>query len=164
MIDFLGGWITSITAAAILTAVALTLTPPGGVKKAVQLVCGVVLTLSVLTPVVSLRAEDFALSLPAPEEDREWLKSAALGQTVLKELIQERTGAYIVSKAQALGLDARAAVEAAETEDGLFLPVSVRITTRVPMPGDVRETFARWLAEECGIAPERQQFVEAPVF
>ena len=159
MSEFLSGWITAVTAAAILSAVALTVTPDGGVKKVTQLVCGLVLTLTALTPVLSLRLQDVQLTLPEPQEDRAYTKRVEAGQSVLKQLIQERTGAYIESKAQALGLDAGVICEAEETEAGLFVPVSVKITAASPLSEELRQTFSAWIAAECGIPAGRQQFV-----
>ena len=156
--EFLKSWILGITAAALAAALAQSLTPEGTVKKVGKLVCGLVLLLAVLRPVV--RLDPAALS-------PDWAALGALTQTeaeesgeeALKILIAKKTGAYIVDKGQSLGCRVtRAAVTVAEDPSGWPVPWSVELTGS--WTGEGRQALERAVAEELNIHPERQSYHE----
>ena len=50
MIDFIKDWIISVTAAGLIGAAAITLTPPGNVKRITRMIAGLVIVIAVIRP------------------------------------------------------------------------------------------------------------------
>lgn len=156
--EFLKSWILGITAAALAASLAQSLTPEGTVKKVGKLVCGLVLLLAVLRPVVSLDpaalVPDWAALEGLTQNDAE-----ESGEEALKILIAQKTGAYIVDKGQSLGCRVtRAAVTVAEDPSGWPVPWSAAITGS--WTGEGRQALERAVEEELNIPPERQSYQE----
>lgn len=101
MIGFLSDWVTAVTGAALLTAIALTITPKGSAYRVVQLVCGVVLVLAVLTPVGRLLGRNTDLRFDLPVTDKSTARLYEAGQSAVSALIRERTSAYIENQDEA---------------------------------------------------------------
>lgn len=156
--SFLKDWILGMVAAALALALAQALTPEGTVKQIGKIVGGMVLALAVLKPVLSLDPE----SLPQWEGLPAGVTEAQMEQTeeeVLKTLIAQKTGAYIVDKGQSLGCQVtEAAVTAAVDASGWPVPHSVRITGRWTEEG--RQALSRAVEEDLAIPGERQSYQE----
>ena len=65
MMELLRAWLTGVTAAAILCALADSLMPPGPVRKAGKLAGGLVMLAAILRPLVQIQASDPARWLEA---------------------------------------------------------------------------------------------------
>ena len=128
--DFMRSWLTGIACAAIIIAVADSLTPPGTVKKVGRLTGGLVLMLAVVRPVVSL---DYAAMAAALAEYR-WGQEesiqvgSGLGDDLMESIIEERTGAYILDKAAQLDIPCTGVEVLCQTgENGLPYPAEVTV-------------------------------------
>lgn len=158
MIEIVRQWLTGVTCAALIAALADGLMPKGAVKQVGKLVCALVLLCAVLRPVLTLRVPDVIQGL-----------NAALGQTeqqqarleqhsgaMLKTLIERESAAYIVDKAAQLGLVCQAQVTCEVGEAGTWLPHWVRITGQMGAQQQAQLTMA--IQSELGIAPECQVY------
>ncbi len=148
MLGYLQSWITSIVAFAVIMALALALTPDGQARKTVRFCCGLVMILLLLRPAYGQAPEWEAL---LPETD---IPQTA-GSTALKELIEQRTSAYIVNKAQALGLEVTARVVC--DEEGA-IPVPAYAVIRCDDPDAARSALETVLAQELDIGESRQRY------
>ena len=103
--DFLREWFLGMAGAAMVGVFALAVTPQGTVKRVVQMAAALVFILSVLHPLTGVSEFSSAglqlESLPASAE----IEIGNSTTELLSLFIAEQTSAYIVSKAQALGLD-----------------------------------------------------------
>ena len=129
--EVLRGWILSLTAAALLTAGAETLLPKtGGVRKAGQLVCGLIMILVLLQPAAARPRVDWAARLTEYRAEA-GLYAAGLEETdgmLLQTIIEERSGAYIEEAAAGQGISCRVTVTCAWGEgDAYPVPRGARV-------------------------------------
>lgn len=157
--EFLRTWILGVTAAALAVALAQALAPEGPVKRAGRLVCGLVLVLAMVRPVLSLDPQtlaDNAARMGSGIQNESELPQA--DDALMKTLIAEKAGAYIVDKAGELGGTCRAEVEVRTGESGYPVPWSV--TVRGSLTAVQRERLTGSIAEELAIPADRQRFEE----
>jgi stage III sporulation protein AF len=131
MTDSIRQWITSITCAAMLAAVLQAFLPQNGMGKIGRLVGGLLLLIATVQPLLSLDydalAQSWAEITQAEESD-----TASLEQTsrdILKTVIEQQTGAYILDKAEELGISCQVEVSYIWGEDGTASPSQVRVTS-----------------------------------
>ena len=159
MMELLRAWLTGITAAAILCALANSLMPEGAVRRVGKLACGLVMLAAVLRPLVEVEAlspgdllEDYqaqsAVQTQALEEER---------NTALKSIIEQEFAAYIVDKAAQMGAACTAQITCRLGEDGVFLPQSAAV--QGSFTPQQQEDLARILEEELAIPRARQSFL-----
>lgn len=159
MIELIRSWITGITIAAVLVALAESLSPPGAVKKAGRLVGGLVLLLAVLKPVMGLDSHALAAVLSEYQLDMPQMETSVGIENayLMKAIIEERTGAYILDKASALGIDCRVTVTATAGEDGGY-PVPDRVDIAGALTETQRGTLTRTIEADLAIPAERQTY------
>lgn len=156
MIGALREWLLSVTAAAILCALAQGLIPPGPVRRVGRLTGGLVMAAALLSPLASLKGvepEEWLESWQPQEEVQELEQQR---DKTMKTIIEEECSAYIVDKAAQLGAECQVEVLCAPEGDGAFLPWQVTVT------GDLtsvqREQLTQQIQEDLGVPPERQQY------
>lgn len=153
--SFLREWLLGITAAALAVALAQALTPEGAIKKTVRLAGGLVLLLAVVNPLKGFTPA----ALPAPEALTPSAEAAAAGgEEVMKTLIAQKAGAYIVDKGLALGCPCTAQVTVAEDENGWPIPWSAEVRGRWTDKG--KAELSQAIAQELDIPTQRQSFRE----
>ncbi len=151
-------WVIGIVCAALAAALADSLSPKGTVKKIGAFTGALVLLVAVLQP--AARWKDFDLegvleSLEAemtPYSDRLEREN----ENLMKEIIAEKTGAYIVDKAAELGFSCAARVEVGQGEDGTPLPWSAEVTGNYT-PGQ-KDALVQVVAGTLDIPAERQTY------
>ena len=156
MIAALRGWLTSVIYTAMVVAVAENMAPPGGMKKIISMVGGLILLIMLVKPLDQLEIgflrqsyDSYARSVEMRQEE---LEKDSLQE--LERLIEQRTSAYILDKAKGLGLDCQVTVRCQVGEEGVPYP------HRVTIQGTVSEELKIWIGEELGIPAERQVFYE----
>ena len=147
-------WLLGVVLTAFAGGLARRLAPKGREQALVGLVCGLLLTLALLGPLAGLRQAEPEWAWNGPDQ-------AALAeayrqdrQTALSAVIAEKTEAYILDKADRLGLACRAAVTAAAGESGIPLPDTVTIY------GRFSPELAACIEEEVGIPAEKIIWLE----
>lgn len=98
-------WIMGLTGAAVLSMLAVAITPQGRVKKAVKLVCGFVVILSLLSGITDFDYRLYSKSMADHRRDIDKLIDKSIEeQTVMeREYIEAECEAYILDKADELG-------------------------------------------------------------
>lgn len=154
--ELLRQWLTGVTCAAIIVALADSLMAGGTVRRIGRLAGGLLLLAAVVKPVLevdltvlsaaSLRLE--AEAVPAAEE---------AGLDLMKSIIGEETGAYILDKAAELGISCQEVrVTCAVEENGVPYPASVVLV------GDLTEEeqarLSRRIEADLAIPAERQSY------
>lgn len=156
--DVVRQWLTGITCAALLAALADGLMPKGAVKQVGKLVCALVLLCALLRPVLVIgipdRLETSAGVAGKMEQQRIQLEQHS--SQLLKTLIERESAAYIVDKAAGLGLDCRAQVTCVAGEGGSWLPHRACITGH--LEEEERATLSAVIQSELGIVPECQVY------
>ena len=156
MIELMRQWLTGVTCAALISALADGLMPKGPVKQVGKLVCALVLLCTVLRPVLTLKPlhqEELANAVRNAVREQQSQLEQGHG-VMLKTLIERECAAYIVDKAACLGVTCQVRVVCIPGEDGIWLPQSAQ------MCGNFDEIQRRKLSaairDELGIAAARQ--------
>ena len=155
--EILRTWIMGLTGAALLCAVCTELTPPGSVKTVQRAVCGVVMSLALISPLLRLDFDGYALHLAGYRKQAEEI--AAQGKEISDSLsrtyIQAQCQAYILDKARLSGVPVTSAsVELRWSGEGVWYPVAAEIE------GTYDRALAEKIEEELGIAQENQQWTD----
>ena len=157
MTELLRQWIMGLCAASIITACAQTITPTGAVKRVLRLICGLVLTLVLVSPLGKTDLESYALSLAAYRE-RVASLTEELSETekrLDRVYIEEGCGAYILDEAHALGLEGRVEVNA-KWRDNYWVPWEAKLC--LTGADEMCRRLKSTMAAELGIAEERQHW------
>lgn len=99
-------WILSLTGAALLSALALALTPTGRARSVVRLLCGVVMAIVMISPLRDFDFDTYSMSL-ASYRTTAVEASTRLTETndrLSRTIIETECAAYILDKAQTQGI------------------------------------------------------------
>lgn len=156
MIDGARTWLLGVVLTALAGGLARQLAPQGKEQSMVRLVSGLLLALAILRPLAGsgwdgpeIPAGNF--SLQSREQAELYRKNQ---QEALSAIIEEKTEAYILDKANRLGLDCTVRVTAAAGESGIPLPTSVTVR------GAYSSALAKCMEEEVGIPAQNQIWLE----
>lgn len=153
--DFLRGWLLSVTAAATILAAAQALMPEGAVKRAARLTAGLIMILALVQPLVRMDYGDlYELVTALPTASAEELGDRAADP--LRTVIEAELAAYVEGKAAELGCPCTVQVSCAV--DGSGVPVPAQVRLRGSFPDGEREILAAWLDRELGLPREAQSY------
>lgn len=151
-------YLIGVTASAIICGIVKSISNEKTLSGAIlRLIAGIVMTVTVLSPVVDLKLGD----LPVLSGDLLAQASAAaeagenLASAEINAIIKDRVQAYILDKAAAFG--AALQVEVTMPDDGSRLPEAVTLYGSVAPYAKVR--LQRIIAEDLQIAKEKQQWI-----
>ncbi|MCD7947125.1 MAG: stage III sporulation protein AF [Oscillospiraceae bacterium] len=158
MMTFIKTWLIGVLCAAMIVAIAEQLIPNGTIRKIAKLTGGLVLLLAILQPFVSMDEGELARAM---EDYRATMSDYGDGleeenSVLMKGIIAEQSGAYIVDKAAELGITCTAAVETEDGEEGYPLPYSVEI--HGSLTGEERAALTAQITADFGIPAERQYY------
>lgn len=150
-------WLLGVTAAALAVALAQALTPEGTVKRVGRLVGGLLLLLAATRPLLGAQFPDWReLEALSPAMTAE--EAGESGQEVMRSLIAQKAGAYIVDKGQSLGLQCEARVGVAQDGSGWPVPWEAEISGT--WTAEQKKALSRAVEEDLGIPAQRQSFRE----
>lgn len=156
MMGALKEWLLSVTAAAILCALAQGLISPGPVRRVGRLTAGLVMAVALLSPLASLKGVEPGEWLESWHPQGEVQELEEQRDETMKTVIEAECSAYIVDKAAALGAECQVEIECAPEGDGVFLPWQVTVTG--DLTSGQREQLTQQIQEDLGVPPERQQY------
>ena len=157
MMDALRSWMLSVTAAAILCALADCVMPQGGVRRAGRIVAGLVMAAAVLAPLSGGRltadldwdGDWMALiSWSDPQLEQE-------GERMEQEVISQACETYIAEKAAGLGADCQVEVACRQQDE---VPLPWAVTVWGEMTQSQREQLSQIIQEDLDVPQERQSF------
>lgn len=152
-------WIRALAGAAVFCAIALALCPEGRPKRVLRAACGVVMAAALLSPALGLDMQALPEAVARYGEAARSVAGEA-GQEadrLNRTIIERECAAYILDKADALGISAAdAAVTARWSEEGFWYPWE----SRVSCPEGGRAALSEAIEAELGIPPERQSWEE----
>lgn len=155
MLELIRQWLVGITCAAMVTALAEGLAPPGAVRKIGRFTGGLVLLIAVLKPIASVDGSALSQALTEYRLDLEGYRAQLeeVNNEAMKTIIEEQAAAYIVDKAAGLGLSCRVQMEA---QEGGEWPVPWSVTVTGPLDKAQQEALTRQIEEDFAIPAERQ--------
>lgn len=157
MTSAVAGWVRGLVGAAAICAIALALCPAGRVRRVLNLVCGAVMAVSLLSPVASFNIVEYSSALAKYSDAA--LNSSEDGKIAADRLnraiIQAECAAYILDKADALGVDViKAEVRVEWNIEGYWFPLECTIAATDPVSTALEDA----IEAELGIPPERQNW------
>ena len=153
-------WLVGLTCAAMITALAEGLTPPGAVRRIGTLTGGLVILLAMVQPLLKLDEGALARSLAQYRAELSAYNGTleAENEVLMKAIIEEQAGAYILDKAASLGIAGPLEVEVeAEPVEGGY-PVPCRVTVSGSLTAGEREALTRQITAGFSIPAERQYY------
>lgn len=157
MIALLRDWLVGITSAAMIVALADSLAPAGTVRKIGRMVGGLVLLVAVLQPILEVDFSVLAASTLQLELDSEQMEMEKENQELLKTIIGEKTGAYILDKAAELGIACQeVTVTCAVGEEEVPYPAAVVVTAT--LREDQQRALSRIIEGDLAIPEEHQTY------
>lgn len=148
--------IREVCALSILFGVIMGIIPEGGVKRITGILCSAILIIVVLTPIKSIDLDSYARLLAQYREQEALLiaKADEINSRLNRTVIVEEYEAYIMDKADELGIDVKGArVEVQWSTEAVWVPYSVSITANADVL--LRGVFEDKLMAELGIPQER---------
>ena len=147
--------IRQLCAVSIFCGAAINITPEGGVRRIMQLLCTAALTMAILSPIKEIDFDIYALETARLREAEAAINESAekIDDRLNRAVIEEQCEEYISDKADSMGLALEARVTA-EAADGVPVPARVTLT------GKKSGELSRWLETELGIPAERQVWNE----
>ncbi|MEG1999965.1 MAG: hypothetical protein RR053_01030 [Evtepia sp.] len=97
-------WMIAVTVAAMIIAVADSITPSGSIKKVGRFIGGLVLMLGILQPVMRLDYDTLYCMANDVECIPAWSETAGDQSELLERLIKEEVSAYVLDKAEEMGV------------------------------------------------------------
>lgn len=151
-------YVLSVSAAAVLCGIVCGL---AGEKSfsgpVIKLVCGLILTLAVLRPLVNLRLDNLSYGLDSIRKDGvlEAQEGVDYANQAMRRLIKEKTAAYILDKAGRFG--AAVQVEIGLTDDTIPIPIHVTVSGNISPYA--KEQLKEYIESDLGIPRENQQWI-----
>ncbi len=160
--EALKSMVMGIAVAAILGGAAMCLVKDSGQRKMVSLAVGLMLALSVLSPLMGLSLPLTAVVAASAQMEADIIQiseaSAQRNQEVAESSVTGVMIAYIVDRAAALDVKLTAQLQMATDADGMLIVKSATLKTSETNASRVADV-QQMLVEECGIAQEKQQWI-----
>lgn len=151
-------YILSMIAAAVLSAIVKAFVDnKTATGKLIGLLCGVVLVISIVNPMVNIKFYNLSAYFRSISADAEgYIRDGTdAAEKSVADIIKSRTEAYILDKADQMGLDISVEVEL-DGNNG-HIPAGVIIKGKVSPYA--REIMRDFLQDDLGIAKENQQWI-----
>ena len=155
--EILRTWILGLAGAALLCAVCTELTPQGSVKTVQRAVCGVVMSLALISPLLRLDFDGYSLHLAGYRKQAEEIadQGKEISDSLSRTYIQAQCQAYILDKARLSGVPVTSAsVELRWSGEGVWYPVAAEIE------GTYDRALAEKIEDELGISRENQHWTD----
>lgn len=148
-------YLLRLTVAAFFSSILLCIVPNGLGKKAATLLCGLVMLLLALSPLVKLDEQQLAAAISRLELEQEELRTGVevRNRELIGQIISQRVRAYILDKATQMGMQL-------EVEITMNTDAATPYPTGVTLHGEAtpaqRQKLGAYLEQTFAIAPERQ--------
>lgn len=154
--EALGQYVLHLVVAAIFCAVVKALAGKKGTAAgAVQMLCGVFLLLTLVKPLVGIRIGDFSTEFWRDQADAAVAAGTSTAEESLRQLIKDKTEAYILDKARLFG--GELTVEVSLDSSDLPAPKSVEISGKISPYGKMR--LQQVIRDDLGIPAEAQLWI-----
>lgn len=158
MAELFGNWIRGLAGVAVFSAIALTLTPSGRVKNVLRALCGLIMVIALLRPLIGIDLADYGRSLAKYRESLIARTDTEAGDRLSRIIIENETRAYILDKAAGLGLAPQSVSVSARWANGFWVPDQVSVTG--PTGADA-EALSNLIEAQLGIPKDRQHWSDA---
>ena len=157
MIGVIHQWLQTVTFTGIVCSLAFLLAPEGRVKRALRVICGIVMCIALISPIADLNMNSYSKALSQYRIDAESItrQGEEYSKNLNRTIIQERCEAYILDKAAEQGVKlSEVSVLARWSDDGYWYPYEARISAQAPPSAQAR--MSDIIEATLGISCERQ--------
>lgn len=160
MIEFVRQWLLGVVCTAMLLAIARGLAPEGNVKKVCRLAGGLALLLAAVGPVIRLDEGLLSRTIAEYQTMSQSCEQVLEEKSVLfyQTIIEDTAAAYIVDKAEELGIFCQAEVTFSYDENGV--PCLWEVTAWGDWTQGQREALSHLLEDDLGVPVQRQHYKE----
>jgi len=162
MSDLIRTWIVGIFAAALITAIVTIITPEGKVKRVLSLVCGFMMIITLIKPILSFDSEGFKANFAMYQYEIKNASEIAVvnNENITREIIEERYAAYISDKGEALNISLSVIVEAKLSSDGYWYPNTASISADFSnAAADAQSELTRIIISDLGLEAKDIQWI-----
>lgn len=155
--ELLRTWVLGLAGAAVFCAVCTEMTPEGKVKGVQKMVCGIVMTIALMSPLLGFDFGSYSLNLSKYRQAAQEISASAeeISDSLSRTFIEERCAAYILDKARISGLEiSEAKVTVRWSGEGVWYPVEAEIR------GEYDRSLSEKIEEKLGINAENQHWNE----
>ncbi len=155
MLDLLRSWILGLAGAAVICAVITELCPAGSTKKVLKLLCGLVMTMALISPLINGQLPDMSLNMAKYRTRANEISVSAKesADSYSREIIEEECRAYILDKAHSLGVDVKdASVILRWSNGGFWYP------DKCTIEAEYNTALAESIECELGLGMESQKW------
>lgn len=154
--NFIKDWILSMTGAGTYCAIMLLMCPEGKIKKLVNILCGLIMTIALLSPFADIDLSSYAESIAKYKNLAESYsaKGYDISESLEQAIIEEESAAYIFEKAENMEIEiSEVEVVAVWSDEGFWYPYEVHIV------GEESAYLERIIETEFAV-PTSQQYWE----
>jgi len=150
-------YLLSVSSTALIVGVTSMLVPQGAAKKTVELIGAMLLVLAVIMPFAKISPAAMARTIAQFQMDAEEMQTGieVKNQDILADLIKQKCEAYILDKAEKIGVTIDADITISK-EGGYPYPVQVQISGRLSK--EDRAYLQTMIERDIGIAVEQQEW------
>lgn len=159
MNELISGWVRSIAATALISSVALAITPKGKVQRVLKAVCGVLIIIAVISPIANGAVSDISLDLAEYRASTDKIVGNAqtANMNLSRSIIEDDLEEYILDKAKEMGVgEITAEINSEWSDDGYWYPREVTLTGEIDALS--RNKLSSVIESELGIPIERQNW------
>ncbi|MEF9970982.1 MAG: stage III sporulation protein AF [Oscillospiraceae bacterium] len=157
MTELLGAWVRAIGGAALISTLAMALTPNGKVKNVLRIICGIVLIIAIISPLISTKIPAMSMDFGKYRKEAEELIQNAenSNSTMSRAIIEQDCEAYISDKAQSMDIKLYTInVQAKWSDGGYWYPFEAELKADISQ--QEKNRIANMIEAELGISSERQ--------
>ncbi len=152
------GYLLSITAAALLLALAQALLPRGAARRTAAMAGGLLILLTVLSPLAKLDYDSLAKSIARFQMETETIRTGieVNSRDLMAEIIKQRCETYILDKAEEMGLKLRVEIT---VSSGTDYPYPTAVTLQGTAGERQKQMLTAYIVENLGIPAAQQEWI-----
>lgn len=158
MMELVRTWLLGITAAALIAALADSLSPEGTVRKIGKLASGLLLMVAILNPLIEFDHAVLASAMMDYQLESETYSKALQieNHRLMKAIIEEQAGAYIQDKAAELGIVCTVEITCRKDDSENLYPAYAVIYGSLTR--EQKESLGRIIEGDLAISAQNQRF------
>lgn len=152
------GYLLSITAAALLLALVQALLPQGAARRTAAMVGGLLILLTVLSPLAKLDYDSLAKSIAQLQMETETMRTGIEvgSRDLMAGIIKQRCETYILDKAEQMGLELRVEIT---VSSGADYPYPTAVTLQGTAAERQKQMLTAYIVENLGIPAAQQEWI-----
>lgn len=157
MTEILSDWVRGIAGAAVICGAALSVTPKSKVKNVLKVLCGVVLIIALISPLIDGDSADMSIDMAKYRAQADAIAEDAEKQktNLSRSIIEQELKSYILDKAQSLDInDLTVNVGLKWGDEGFWYPYEIELKTNAGT-GEINR-LSSFIESELGIPAGRQ--------